>query len=323
MELRECTDRNQWDKFALKHHGHPLQLWGWGEVKLRHGWSVRRFAIANGDQLVAGAQVLIKKLPWPLNGFAYIPRGPVGEDETLLDELAFHVKKQLGVSVMSVEPGVENMQIPDGWRKTQNTILPAQTIRLDLRKTADELQSVMAKKTRQYIRKSAGDVRIRLIKNSEELEQCLALYHETARRARFDLHDDDYYRDVYEHLGEHSPIFAAFSRENMVAFLWLAISEETAFELYGGVTEVGQALRANYALKWHAIEKTKEWGIHYYDFGGLIGDGVSNFKRGWAEGDTEYVGTYEKPLSVFYGVWDRALPIAKKATRKVKKLGKR
>jgi lipid II:glycine glycyltransferase (peptidoglycan interpeptide bridge formation enzyme) len=123
-------------------------------------------------------------------------------------------------------------------------------------------------------------------------------------------------------MGDASPVFAAYVDNQPVAFLWLAISGDTSFELYGGMNDAGKNLRANYALKWHAIRKTKEWGLTRYDFGGLIEDGVSNFKRSWTDKDTELVGTLDRPLSPLYPIWTSALPFAKKTVQKIKSLRK-
>ena len=114
-------------------------------------------------------------------------------------------------------------------------------------------------------------------------------------------------------------MFASYIDDAPVAFLWLAISAETAFELYGGMNEQGAELRANYALKWHAIRKTKEWGIATYDFGGLVEGGVTTFKEGWSEGTVDLAGTYDKPLSPLYGLWNKGLPAAKKIVRTIRK----
>ena len=33
-----CDEKAAWDKTVAKFGGHPLQLWGWGEVKAAHNW---------------------------------------------------------------------------------------------------------------------------------------------------------------------------------------------------------------------------------------------------------------------------------------------
>ena len=179
----------------------------------------------------------------------------------------------------------------------------------------------MAKKTRQYIRKSSKEegLVIRQVKGPEYLQQCLDIYHETARRAGFALHDDQYYRDIFDQLGESSPVFAAFYEGRPVAFIWMAISAKTAFELYGGMDDRGQELRANYALKWHVIRKMREWGIERYDMNGLLNDGVSTFKQGFADHEDRLVGTYDRPLSPLYWLWTKVLPLGKKLIHAIKR----
>lgn len=111
---------------------------------------------------------------------------------------------------------------------------------------------------------------------------------------------------------------AAFVDDKPVAFVWLAISQTTAFELYGGMNDVGQQLRLNYALKWQTIQLMKKWGIERYDMNGLLNDGVSTFKQGFAEHEDMLAGTYDRPLSMLYPAWTYGLPLAKKVLQKLK-----
>ncbi len=325
ISLQRCESREEWDDFVLENDGHPLQLWGWGEVKTAHGWRAERVLAYDLDkQPIGGAQLLIRRLPWPLKALVYVPRGPVVDPELVpefLDALASHAKSQYGAVVVSIEPDwAELPPVPQGWQPAENTILIPHTLILDLTKTEDELLAPMSKKTRQYIRKSSGEgLTIRQVKTREDLAAVMDIYHETAQRAGFPLHDDQYYYDVFDQLGEASPVFAAYHDNQPVAFVWLAISATTAFELYGGMNDQGQELRANYALKWHSITKMREWGIERYDMNGLLTDGVSNFKRGFADHEDQLVGTYDKPLSALYSVWTKALPLAKKIVRTIKR----
>ena len=322
IELQRCTDQELWDDYVIENAGHPLQLWGWGLLKGAHGWSVDRVFAYEDETVIAAAQILTRKLPLPLRSFSYVPRGPVGkqaQSEAFLAALASYTKRTHGSVALSLEPATAEFPVYAGWVKSPHRILPAQTITLDLYKSESELLANMVKKTRQYIRKSAAEaIMIRPVKTKEELEKCMAVYHETSHRAQFDLHSDQYYYDAFMLMGEYSPVFAAYINDQPIAFLWLAISGEVAFELYGGMNEIGQELRANYALKWHAILKCKEWGIHTYDFGGLINDGVSTFKRSWSDQETTLVGTIDKPLSKFYPLWAKGLPAAKSIVRKLR-----
>lgn len=325
ISLQVCEDRQVWDDYVLENGGHPLQLWGWGDVKAAHGWRSERLLGYDIDKnIVGGAQILIRQLPWPFRSLVYVPRGPVGESEKapeLLEALASYAKSQHRAVVLSIEPDWYKLPALGGnWRQSDNTILIPRTLVLDLKKSEDELLAPMAKKTRQYIRKSSAEdgLAFQQVRGKEYLDACMAIYHQTAARAGFALHDDQYYYDIFDKLDEASPVFAAFYDGEPVAFVWLVISAETAFELYGGMNEKGQELRANYALKWFAIQKTREWGIERYDMNGLLNDGVSTFKQGFADHEDMLVGTYDRPLSPLYFVYSKVLPLGKKVIRVIK-----
>ena len=323
-DVRLCDDPNEWDELVLGSDGHPLQLWGWGEVKASHGWKARRLVVSHQGRVVGAAQVLIRSLPWPLKALAYVPRGPVvaNPDDRLelLDAIAQCIKRDVRAAVITVEPDWLEAAGLRGWRQSSNTILIPRTLILDLSQSEDDLLAKMTKKTRQYIRKSAkSDIEVRQVETNEDIAKCLAIYEETAKRADFAIHDETYYRDVASMLGEHSLITAAYKDGEPVAFLWLAISRSVAFELYGCMNDIGQAERANFTLKWETIRLAKRWGVERYDMNGLLNDGVSKFKQGFANHEDMLVGTYDRPLSPLYFVWDRGLPIAKRLIRWLKR----
>lgn len=323
-----CSNAVSWDDTVLECDGHPLQMWGWGEVKSRYKWRASRLLVKDGGVTIGGAQVLTRRLPWPFKSLHYIPRGPFAEKDRevdVLNEITGYLRVHMGGTLITVEPDSENLPECPGWIKSTNTILIPETLTLDLTKSTDELQSDMSKKTRQYIRKSANEdgMTIRRVRQRDEIAKCLDIYRQTAQRAGFPLHGDDYYYNIHELMGDSSIIFAAFHNDQPVAFVWMVISGSVSFELYGGMNDEGQKLRANYALKWHAITKCKEWGIDRYDMNGLLNDGVSTFKRGFASHENLLAGTYDYPISGFlYTVWSRGLPMTKKTIRKIKSLRK-
>lgn len=319
-----CEDAGAWDEMVLDLGGHPLQLWGWGELKIAHNWHAKRVFFRENGAIVGAAQILSRSLPEPFKRLNYVPRGPAyqdGKGGEVYRALAVYVKQHLPGTVLTVEPDSEDVPDAKGYRRSKNTILIPRTLILDLAKSEDELLEGMAKKTRQYIRKSGREgVMLRQVTSREEIAKCMEIYHETAARANFALHGDDYYYDVHEKLGDASVIFAAYEGDTLLSFVWLAVSGKTAFELYGGMNDRGQELRANYALKWHAITTCKRWGIGRYDMNGLLNDGVSTFKQGFASHEDMLAGTFDYPLSPLYTVWAIALPKMKLIVRKIKSL---
>jgi len=319
-----CEDAGVWDEMVLDLGGHPLQLWGWGVLKSAHNWQARRVLFRENEMTVGAAQILFRPLPGPFKRLSYVPRGPVyqdGKGGEVYETLVAYVKLHLPGTVLTVEPDSDAAPEAEGFQESKNTILIPRTLILDLSKTEDELLEAMTKKTRQYIRKSGREgVTLKQVTSHDAISKCLEIYHETAARANFALHGDEYYYDVHEKLGDASVVFAAYEGEQLLSFVWLAVSGKTAFELYGGMNDRGQELRANYALKWHAIATCKRWGIARYDMNGLLNDGVSTFKQGFASHEDMLAGTFDYPLSPLYSVWSVALPKAKAVARKIKSL---
>jgi len=325
-----CTDRALWDEYVDQFQGHPQQLWGWGETKAMHGWSVDRVLVSHGDKTVGCAQLLVRRLPFPFRALAYIPRGPmcsVEDAPAVLASLADHAAARHHAVALSIEPDWDEDSAfagavaSAGFRTTTNTVLIPRTLILDLTRTDDELMAEMSKSTRANIRKAMrSDVEFRKVKNDAELEQVLAIYHETAERAGFGIHEDQYYRDIFRNMGDGSPVIAAFDGEQMLAFVWLARSGSTAFELYGGVSAEGQKQRVNYGVKWAALQAMREDGCSRYDFNGLLNDGISDFKKQFAKHENMLLGTWDKPLSPLYPAYAQAMPLARRGLQQGRRL---
>lgn len=323
MQLQEVTDRQTWDRFVSEHPmGHPMQLWGWGEVKRLNGWKPVRLAYLKNNGIIAAAQMLQWPVPRYGKNVSYVPRGPVcARDQMggLLESLAAEAKQRKSL-YLKVEPAIEDLDLSNSWRRSNQPILLPETYTIDLTRSEDELQEPMSRKHRQYIRKSERDgVTIeRLADPNNGLEPFYQIYQDTARRAGFGLHNFDYYQTVARELGEHNHIYYAFADSEPVAVLWLAAAGSTAFELYGGVTDRGGELKANYALKWRAITDMKQAGYKLYDFNGRLNEGVGQFKAGFGPDTTDWAGSFDLPFDkVGYLAWNTLFPKLKPLGRKL------
>lgn len=336
LEVTPCEDRIEWDRTVHELGGHPLQLWGWGELKSAHRWSAERVLVRDsGGRVVGACQLLTRALPGPLGGFVYAPRGPVlARDadpapaeitDAVADAIADYVRGSRRTVAVSIEPDEDAgaFSLGPAWRPARTPVLPARTLILDLSQTEEDLMADMTKKHRQYVRKSGREasLEIRSVTTHDELDACLEVYRRTSERADFGLHEDSYYHDAFEMLGDDAPVWASYAGEDPAAFLFLAKSARTAFELYGGMSAEGQRLRANYALKWHAIREMQAIGIQRYDLGGLINDGVTTFKKGFASHENLLAGSWDCP-GPGYWIWSRGLPFAKQAVRALRNRGR-
>lgn len=337
LSVTPCADPWQWDEVVNGAGGHPMQLWGWGAVKAAHGWTAERLLVvgtgarelSSVSAIVGSALVLYRHLPWPLRTLAYVPRGPQcapGREVEVLGALQEYVGCHHDAVALSIEPDWEvggtdgtdwlSLLGGAGWVPSDNTILIGRTLVLDLTRSAAELQARMTPTTRQNIRKvGRADVQFRLVTSDSELSGVLEVYRETAARAGFGLHGDDYYRDVFTMLGPASALVAAFDGDRVVGFVWLAVSGRTAFELYGGLNEAGRQQRVNYGVKWYALQAMKARGVERYDFNGLLNDGISSFKKQFGRHENHLVGTWERPLSPLYPGYAHGMPLARSGLR--------
>ncbi len=322
MTIEECNDQQQWDSFVRDNGGHPLQLWGWGELKSAHNWRAYRYLAIEQGSAVGGAQVLRRATPKPFRSLLYVPRGPVGSAEQILPALTDHLSTTFQATHVSIEPHQTKPLSVEGWRSVDKAILLPRTIVIDLSRSEDELQADMAKKTRQYIRKSTKEGVTVRVGSADDIPRVMEIYRQTAERANFGLHGEAYYTDLHRLLGEASVIYVAEHEGKIVSFLWLVYTPAVAFELYGGVNDTGQRVRANYTLKWHALQDMKDRGVAEYDMNGLLNDGVSGFKQSFASHETQLIGTYDYPLSSWYGAWHTVFPVAKKLVQTASSLRK-
>lgn len=344
MIIRELvTEPEHWNDLIESHGGHPLQLWGWGELKSAYGWRAERYAFySESRELLGLAQILYRKLPWPMRALAYVPRGPVVVGQAAFALVYRAVREAAGRSrfrpvAVTIEPHAEvdaemseadfaelapaEVGLDSGWRRAPEQILIPQTMLLDLSLSEDDLMAGFRKKTRYSVRKSTrANIELEVCEDGCVLDEVLTVYQQTAQRARFALHTDDYYRFLARAMGANAPIIYARHDGELIAFSWLAVSQGVAFELYGGSDDTARKLDTNYALKWHAVKYVRERGVAEYDVNGLLNDAISTFKRGFSRHENLLIGTWDYPLSRAYSLWTRALPLARGLRRKLANL---
>ncbi|MDE9367493.1 peptidoglycan bridge formation glycyltransferase FemA/FemB family protein [Luteipulveratus sp. YIM 133132] len=348
LTVTSCHDPAEWDALVDDAGGHPLQLWGWGELKARYEWSADRLVVRDGDTVVGSAQVLLRRLPAPFRSLAYVPRGPQAAPEhrgAVLDAVAAYLRAEHKPIALTIEPDWEEPFSPlpkgeteealaagratppapwvrdieaAGFRRSENTGLIPRTLIVDVTRDEDTILKELSSTTRQNVRKSfrAENVRFGEVTDEADLRTILEINRETARRAEFAVHDDDYHRGIRDLMGERSQLLAAWEGDEPVAFVWLVVSGSTAFELYGGVSPRGMKLRLNYGLKFHAMKHVKAQGVQRYDFNGLLNDGISDFKRQFAKHEDLLIGTWDKPLSPLYPAFATALPLVRSGLKR-------
>ncbi len=320
-ELRafEIADGAAWNSFveSAAFRSFP-QLWEWGELREGFGWHALRVGVGPDphEPPLAGAQVLVRRVPligWRLG---YAPRGPVGQlDDPLVRAALTAAMRALarreGIATIKVDPETTR-EDPFGralleppWRAAER-VQPPRTRVIDLAADEDALRAGLRRKHRQYVNKAerAGVTIERLDGTADHettqraLEDFYRIYAHTAERAGFVARAARYYERLWAAFAPSNRARLAFAtiEGERVATLFHFTCGDRAAEAFGGMTDTGAGARANYLLKWESILGFRREGFAVYDLWGLATGGIAQFKEGFGGRQVEYVGARDLPV---------------------------
>ncbi|MFH1085228.1 MAG: peptidoglycan bridge formation glycyltransferase FemA/FemB family protein [Chloroflexota bacterium] len=305
-----------WDRLvASDPDGHLLQTWAWGDLKAAFGWRPVRLAVERDGALVAGAQVLYRRLG-PLT-LGYIPRGPAlaSGDPADLEPLwsAVHgVSRRLLAIALKVEPEWRDEDTAAharlraaGMHPSTETIQPRRTITVDLEGDEETILARMKPKWRYNVR-LAGRKGVMVCEGGAEgLDTYYRLMESTGARDGFAIHNLDYYRRGLELFGAagRARLFMAYADDVPLAGLIALRFGRTAVYMYGASSDERRELMPNHALQWRAMQWAKEGSCARYDLWGITDrdedpdtaplSGVERFKAGFGGEVVRYVGAYD------------------------------
>ncbi len=311
-----------WDAHVRAHpQATYLQTSAWATVKRPNGWTPALVVGSSPASGVIGAQVLVQPLPLLPWRFAYAPRGPLADYWTAAalgawtERLRSGFPGLRGVALVRMDPEVEMGATLEGggdfvaelrrlgWRHAPDA-QPRRTRIIDLRADEAALWSDLRKKWRQYVNRArTSGVVIRDVDPAVETD-AFQVFHrvmrETGLRAGVPIRAASAYEELWSALrptGESRLLFAGDASGETVAVLLLVRCGGRVVEPYGGMTEAGANLRANYLLKWEAIRSSREQGATSYDLWGLVHPGIAHFKQGFGGREIEYIGAWDLDLS--------------------------
>jgi lipid II:glycine glycyltransferase (peptidoglycan interpeptide bridge formation enzyme) len=319
-ELRawRVEDGAAWNAFveSAPYHAFP-QLWEWGEVRALGGWRPIRLAIGTSrDQPVAGAQLLLRRIPLLAWQLAYVPRGPIGSlDDPAVRDAFVAALRALGraekIATVRADPeaqpdtpyGLALLERP--WRAAPK-VQPPTTRIIDLTAGEDALRAGLRRKHRQYVNKAErSGVTVERFDGSAPpgvigpaLADFNRIYAFTADRAGFVARRPFYYDRVWSLFAPTGSARLSFAVRDgeRIATLFHFTCGDRVVESYGGMTDGGADSRANYLLKWDAIASAAREGFKVYDMWGLATGGIRQFKEGFGGEEIAYVGARDLAL---------------------------
>jgi len=308
------TNKEQWNQFVKENNGSFLQSWQWGEFQESINRKIWHIETERLKGLIIKHDLPLKK------NYLYCPYGPIGKGdfEEFLKEINKIAKQEKSI-FFKIEPG-RNLNINGdspfwGLSPSSNQIQPSKTIILDINQSEEYLLKQMNPKTRYNIRlaKKKG-VKIEQSNTQESLNTFLKLLKETAKRDKFFLHSEEYYRKMLNTLGKDGTIqlFLAKHRNKVVAANLVCFFNEMAVYLHGSSNYEYRQLMAPYLLQWQTILKAKEKGLRHYDFWGINEKkwpGVTRFKKGFNGQEINHLGVFDL---IYRPIWYIVYNLARK-----------
>ncbi len=282
----EAAELAAWDALVSAHPGADVtQLSGWGRLRRLAGYSPLYVLAHDQEQIVGGAQVLIRRVP-VLGFIGYAPYGPLvfgrAKDQEeicslLADTLRDLVRDRL--RVLFVQPSMGGEQTSRaltarGFRPSDAGISPSVSLRVNLDVDAAELRRNLPKRMRKRTNQwETSGVTVRL-GDAGDLPTLAELIRATGEHHGFHGFNLDYLTTMYrelDHPGGHVVLFVGEFEGRPVAIQLCTGSGGVLTARMTGFdrSSPGAHLRVPAATVWAAMQWGRENGYQEFDFGGI------------------------------------------------------
>jgi lipid II:glycine glycyltransferase (peptidoglycan interpeptide bridge formation enzyme) len=236
---------------------HLLQSRVWGEFKT-----------AVGNKAVVAGKVQYTLHPVPFTNF-FVGYAPKVYPQDIDWSILYESGKRENCIFIKIEPNASSFEPPKNFPvRMGKRLFSYHTVILDLLKPEEELLSKMHSKTRYNIRLALKKgVKTEIRTDEGGLEIFLGLQRETAKRQKFFIHPDYYYRKAWELFTKNNMayiIIGSWEDKPLVAYMFV-IYKKTLFYPYGGSSREHPEVMAPYAVMWEGIKLGKRLGCRQFD----------------------------------------------------------
>jgi len=325
MEIREITNKQEWEDFLLKCEKKTfLQSWNWGEFQHSLGNKIWRLGIFDGKELISVALVI--KHTAKRGSFLLVPHGPVIIRENLYEVLTVlkdklkEVAKSQKIDFIRINPicerSPENEKIFKdlGFRLRSLHTHPESSWKLNIESTQEDILSGMRKTTR-YLIKQAEKNKVEIIQtfNIEDIEIFNKMHLEVVKRQKFIPFSLEYFKKEFSAFLQDDQIALFFAKYEgkIIAASYGIFWSQMAFYHHAALLPEYKKIPAAYLLQWNAIKEAKKRGCKVYDFWGYSDpvkypkhpySGPTLFKMGFGGQVEEYVKAQDLIISHKYWI---------------------
>ena len=280
----------------------------WGKYLEELGWQTA--------QLIPGYFAYSRKIPF-LGTIVKIPRAvfpiPFKEIEGLI--------QKANVFLLKLEPSIEtsverlenilSLIHNNGFALDRWSLSPTRTIKIDLKKSEDELLKSMEKDTRYSVRLAIR--RGVEVRETNDFEQFKQMYFDTARRKKFwpAKKEIETLWKVF-HKEKAATILAAYYNDEVLASTLLLFHGKVGHYQHAASAEAHRDVMSPYLLLWQVMRFLKKKGCETFDLEGIYDPrypatkkwkGFTLFKRGFGGREVEYIGSFVK----YPKIWSKIL----------------
>lgn len=267
-----------WDAFVDRAPGgHHLQTSLWGAVKGTVGWEPVRVVVTEGEEIVAGCQVLLRRFGPLVAG--YVTRGPLALSEDRFERALDGLDEVVGrrrVVYLKVQPpagaeGAASALERRGFVASGLAAGPTATVLVDLAREPDELLAAMRAGTRSNVRKAERKgVAVRL-GEAGDLPAFFRMVDATSRRQGFPPYPLAYYEEIWRQFspdGRVALVVAEHEGTPLCALLLVGYGDTVVYKM-GGWSGDRNGVHPNEAAHWAGMRWARERGYRYYDLEGI------------------------------------------------------
>lgn len=293
LDVEREVVSSEWDEFvAAAPGGDIVQTTAWARFRQTQGFDSRRIVARVDGRVVGGTQVLTRSLGSVVLG--YVPYGPLSAPgvQGVADRTLEVLRTVFRRGALFVQPPLGSDSVwprhRSDFRPGTVEVAPSASLRLDLRRSPDELLMSLSKSLRRNLRKSKDRGVLIRPGDGTDLSLLAELHAHTASRQGFTPLSLDYLGDLWESLalGGHVRLFVGeVEGEPVAAELFSTFAGVTTSRLTGFGRSHEKA-RVPAALVWAAVEDAQSRSDAWFDFGGVSRRTATRLLRGDAMGES-------------------------------------
>jgi len=250
----------------------------------------------------------------------YIPRGPYVDwrDRSAVEAVLGFIKdfaRKKSVLMLRMEPDISEDEFDSapvlaaGFRRVKDHIQPADTVRVPIQKSDDELMGGFHKKHRYNIKLAAKrGLTVRTSVSPKDVTLFYNLLKKTEERhgGVLHIHHEDYYQVVTRELAKHNmAVLYIVEKQGRPASASLVLRYgDQAIYMFGAADYEFRRDMPNHLREWESMRDARDEGLQYFDLWGATmrndpGGGIMRYKLGYHDSIETLAGSFDwspKPL---------------------------